>query len=93
MTLRRGRDSAGPIGPIMSLPRPRPARITSLGEVAYTAYRSALAARGQPAPEWSALDHHHRSALEAAGTAVRAALARSVPEHLTPSQEDRRARP
>ncbi len=78
---------------LLDLPRPAPAPVRSLGEIAYGAYRDLLAARGQPAPEWRALDTHHRAALEAAGTAVRLALARAVPVHLPPSVEARRARP
>jgi hypothetical protein len=95
VTLGRGRDpaSAGYIGPLLAWPRPRPGAVRSLGEIAYGAYRDLLATRGQPAPEWRALDQHHRAALEAAGTAVRAALARAVPDHLPPSVEARRARP
>lgn len=91
MTLGRGRDSDGPIGPLMSLPRPTPARIRTLGEIAYTAYRAALADRGQLAPDWPALDTHHRAALEAAGNAVRAALTHAVP--IPSTKEPRRARP
>ncbi len=91
MTLGRGTGARHHTA-VLDLPRPAPAPIRTLGEIAYGAYRMALAARGQPAPEWAALDSHHRAALEAAGSAVQHSLARVI-TYLPPSLEARRARP
>ncbi len=83
MTLGRGHGTPGPamLDPVVDPVPPRPRPLQTIGEIAYAAFRSTLAARGQPAPEWHQLDPHHRAAMEAAGTAVRRALARAtIPE-------------